>query len=278
MDAKAAQPERLKQLATLLTHPENGRFTRTLVNRLWHRLMGRGIVHPVDSMQTEPWSADLLDHLATEFSAQRYDLKQALELITTSQAYQSRAQTITPGTDDHGYTYAGPRSKRLTAEQFIDAIWQLTETAPTKMDAPLMRGKPDPAAAKNIHLSAQWIWGDSAKAGPPPAGETITLRKSLKLTEAITSASAVVTCDNEFTLYVNNRRISRGENWQAEAMAASGAPGVIVASDRHGVVVACGQGALRLTELQKAGGKRLPVAQFLAGTSMVPGSSFDPAP
>lgn len=66
--------------------------------------------------------------------------------------------------------------------------------------------------------------------------------------------------------------------WQAEAMSASGAPGVIVASDRHGVVVACGQGALRLTELQKAGGKRLPVAQFLAGTSMVPGSSFDPAP
>ena len=66
--------------------------------------------------------------------------------------------------------------------------------------------------------------------------------------------------------------------WQAEAMSASGAPGVIVASDRHGVVVACGQGALRLTELQKAGGKRLPVAQFVAGTSMVPGSSFDPAP
>ena len=66
--------------------------------------------------------------------------------------------------------------------------------------------------------------------------------------------------------------------WQAEAMTASGTPGTIVASDRHGVVVACGQGALRLTELQKAGGKRLSVAQFLAGTSIVPGSSFDPAP
>jgi hypothetical protein len=214
VDAKAAQPERLKQLAALLTHPENGRFTRTLVNRLWHRLMGRGIVHPVDSMQTEPWSADLLDHLATYFSDQRYDLKQVMELITTSQAYQSRAQTIAAGTDDHGYTYAGPRSKRLTAEQFIDAIWQLTGTAPVKMDATLMRGKPDPKAAKAIQLSAQWIWGDSAKTGPPPSGETITLRKKITLAEGISGAAALVTCDNEFTLYVNGRKISRGENWQ----------------------------------------------------------------
>ena len=68
--ADAPQPERLKQLAALMTHPEeNGRFTRTIVNRLWHRLMGRGIVHPVDAMQTEPWSADLLDFLAAEFFA-----------------------------------------------------------------------------------------------------------------------------------------------------------------------------------------------------------------
>jgi len=66
--------------------------------------------------------------------------------------------------------------------------------------------------------------------------------------------------------------------WQAEAMAASGVPGAIVASDKNGIVVACGQGALCLTELQKAGGKRLSVAQFIAGTSIVPGSSFDPAP
>ena len=44
IDAKAAQPERLKQLAALMTHPENGRFPRTIVNRLWHRLMGRGLV------------------------------------------------------------------------------------------------------------------------------------------------------------------------------------------------------------------------------------------
>lgn len=65
--------------------------------------------------------------------------------------------------------------------------------------------------------------------------------------------------------------------WQAEVMEASGAPGVIAASDRNGIVVTCGQDALRLTGLQRAGGKRLSVAQFLAGTALVPGSAFDPA-
>ncbi|MFZ4536268.1 methionyl-tRNA formyltransferase [Propionivibrio sp.] len=63
--------------------------------------------------------------------------------------------------------------------------------------------------------------------------------------------------------------------WQAEAVAATGASGSVVAADKHGIVVTCGEGALRLTELQKAGGKRLPVAQFLAGTPVRPGSSFD---
>jgi len=219
VDAKAAQPERLKQLAQLMTHPQNGRFTRTLVNRLWHRLMGRGIVHPVDAMQTEPWSADLLDHLAAQLADSGHDLKKVLALIATSQAYQSRAQIVTADTDDHGYVYAGPRTKRLTAEQFVDAIWQLTDTAPAKMDAPVMRGKADPDAAQRMTITAQWIWGDSAQTGVPPAGEKITLRKTLEIPVAITSAAAVVTCDNSHTLFVNGRQVSKGDNWaQLEAV------------------------------------------------------------
>lgn len=62
--------------------------------------------------------------------------------------------------------------------------------------------------------------------------------------------------------------------WCAEATDDSGEPGVVLAVDKRGIVVACGDGALRLTELQKAGGKRLPVKQFLAGTAVLPGSRF----
>ena len=51
-----------------MTTRDNGRLTRTIVNRLWHRLMGRGIVHPVDAMANEPWNADLLDYLAVDLA------------------------------------------------------------------------------------------------------------------------------------------------------------------------------------------------------------------
>jgi len=214
IDPKAKQPERLKQLAALMTHPQNGRTPRTMVNRLWQRLMGRGIVHPVDSMQTEPWNADLLDYLATYLIENGYDLKKTLTHIATSQAYQSHAQIVTKATDDRGYVYAGPRSKRLTAEQFVDAIWQLTGAAPTKMDASVLRGKVDPALAKQIQVKGQWIWGDSAKPGnTPPSGESITLRKTFNLDAEPASASAVVTCDNGFKLFVNNKKISAGDDW-----------------------------------------------------------------
>lgn len=60
--------------------------------------------------------------------------------------------------------------------------------------------------------------------------------------------------------------------WRAELVAGAGLPGEILAVQRSGIVVACGEGALRLVELQKAGGKRLAAAQFLAGTPVVQGS------
>ncbi|MCD2518291.1 methionyl-tRNA formyltransferase [Massilia sp. G4R7] len=51
--------------------------------------------------------------------------------------------------------------------------------------------------------------------------------------------------------------------WNAELVAGQGAPGQLLAADAGGIVVACGEGALRLLELQKPGGKRLPAAEFL---------------
>ncbi|GBG03205.1 methionyl-tRNA formyltransferase [Azospira sp. I13] len=62
--------------------------------------------------------------------------------------------------------------------------------------------------------------------------------------------------------------------WQAFPVEGNGVPGTVLAADKQGIVVACGSGALRLTELQKAGGKRLPVAQFLAGNGVAVGASF----
>jgi methionyl-tRNA formyltransferase len=62
--------------------------------------------------------------------------------------------------------------------------------------------------------------------------------------------------------------------WTAEPVAASGEAGRILAVGSDGIVVACGDGALRLTELQKAGGKRLAAADFLRGFPFKPGQRF----
>ncbi|MCE9560698.1 MAG: PSD1 and planctomycete cytochrome C domain-containing protein [Planctomycetes bacterium] len=132
IDAALPKPKRLEQLAALVTHPENGRFTRTIANRIWDRLMGRGIVFPVDVMGNKPWNADLLDYLAVYFAETGYDLKKLMEHITTSQAYQSKAVPLEKELAGDAYVFRGPELKRLSAEQFVDAIWMLTNTAPTK--------------------------------------------------------------------------------------------------------------------------------------------------
>ncbi len=62
--------------------------------------------------------------------------------------------------------------------------------------------------------------------------------------------------------------------WKCEKATGAGEPGTILAVGDDGVTVACGQGALRFTELQRAGGKRLPAAQFLRGFPLVAGQRF----
>lgn len=56
--------------------------------------------------------------------------------------------------------------------------------------------------------------------------------------------------------------------WQAHPVSDCGEPGEVLSAGRDGIVVACGDGALVVTELQKAGGKRLSAAQFLAGNPL----------
>lgn len=135
IDAKAPKAKRLEQFATLVTHPENGRFTRTIANRIWQRMMGRGIVHPVDMMGNKPWSEDLLDYLATYLVDHRYDLKKLMEHIGTSKIYQARPAVFAKESLGEDYVFRGPELRRLSAEQFFDAIWMLTKTGPTKADA-----------------------------------------------------------------------------------------------------------------------------------------------
>ena len=88
IDPKADKATRIRQLAEAVTSPNNGRLSRTIVNRLWARFLGRGLVEPVDEMENESWNTDLLDLLASDLADNGHDLKFTMEQIMTSRAYQ----------------------------------------------------------------------------------------------------------------------------------------------------------------------------------------------
>ena len=88
-DAKADARDRL---AAWLTDPRNERFAQVAVNRVWARLMGRGLVEPVDDWERgAPSHPELLRWLGREFVRGGYDLRHVERLILTSHAYQRAA-------------------------------------------------------------------------------------------------------------------------------------------------------------------------------------------
>ena len=129
IDSVAKSTVKRKQLSENITKPENGRFYRTIVNRIWAQLMGRGIVEPVDVMDNAPWSQDLLDWMAFNFVEGKCDIKELIYLIATSNTYQLPSvgfkdpNKIT--TQD--YTFRGMLRKRMSAEQFADAVSYIIE-------------------------------------------------------------------------------------------------------------------------------------------------------
>jgi hypothetical protein len=83
-------------------------------------------------MGTRPWSEDLLDELAIHLSDSKYDVKQTLALIATSRVYSMRSTAIDETASPEDYVFVGPAPKRMTAEEFCDALSAVTGVAPDK--------------------------------------------------------------------------------------------------------------------------------------------------
>jgi hypothetical protein len=134
IDPQADRRGRLQQLAQLMTLPENGRLARTIANRLWHRMMGKGLVEPVDVMARPAWSEELLDLVALHLISSGYDLRAVLELIATSQIYQAQSVVSQTGSEAEVGVFRGPVARRMTAEQFMDAAWSICGGWPENPD------------------------------------------------------------------------------------------------------------------------------------------------
>ena len=121
----AAPADRRAVAVAIFNDPRNGRVPRTLVNRIWQRLMGRGIVENVDEMDDKPWNPELLDWLSSEFVSGGYDLKALISTIVQSRTYQLPA-IPRKGEAAKEYVFTGPEIRRLSAEQFSDAVAAIT--------------------------------------------------------------------------------------------------------------------------------------------------------
>jgi uncharacterized membrane protein/mono/diheme cytochrome c family protein len=124
INSAASAAIKQQQLAEIMTKPEDGRLYRTVVNRIWAQLMGRGLVEPVDLMDNEPWNQDLLDWMAFNFVQNKSDIKELIYLITTSNTYQLPSVGFKEPNQiiAKEFKFKGMLRRRMSAEQFADAV------------------------------------------------------------------------------------------------------------------------------------------------------------
>jgi hypothetical protein len=119
--------DRREVLADWLTGASNPFFARSIVNRLWFHLHGRGIVDPVDDFRDSnpPANDALLDALAKDFATDKFNVKHVLRVILNSRTYQLSARPNAFNKDDGKY-FSRAIVKPLTAEVLLDAICTVT--------------------------------------------------------------------------------------------------------------------------------------------------------
>ena len=200
--------DRLPQLASILVKPENGRLYRTFVNRLWGRVMGRGIVARYDEMDNKPWDQDLLDWLAAELVGSDKDIKALLNIIMTSRAYQLPAVSYAKVEDirSDDYVFRGPVLKRMSAEQFADAVSQVIHPV-YKSVAYNPDGKSAPGG---------WVWQREIEFDRdvlPLPGKRY-FRHTFNVSKNLKQAVALVTADHSYTLFINGEKSSEGADWR----------------------------------------------------------------
>ena len=216
IDADADRADRVRQLAQVMVDRKNGRLSRTIVNRLWARLTGRGLVEPLDDMDRPAWHPDLLDWMAEDLVAHGYDLQHTLTRIVTSQAYQrvtldveapSPEGVAAAATATSTPVFSGPLVRRMTAEQFVDALGAVTGVW---VGTPTGEFAPDVAGGRPmLEVGAPWIW---QHASPPLSDrpQTVYFRASVDLPDVPAVARLYIGHPRQFALHINGKKVTEG--------------------------------------------------------------------
>jgi len=118
------QDDSREKLAALITSPCNQRFSEVIVNRVWRRLIGTGIVEPPHDWEGhDPSHPELLKWLAQDLITHNYDIKRLTRLILTSQLYQREAVTSSPSSSPETQFFVAPNRRRMSGEQLVDSLF-----------------------------------------------------------------------------------------------------------------------------------------------------------
>jgi len=131
---------RAKLVETALQPGQSDFFARAIVNRLWHRVFGYGLVMPLDQMHSanEPSHPELLQWLARDLVEHRYDLRRLVRGLVLSKAY-ARSSRWEGGPAPRPNLFAVARVRPLTPMQLATAL-RLATADPSSLPASL---KPD---------------------------------------------------------------------------------------------------------------------------------------
>jgi Protein of unknown function (DUF1549)/Protein of unknown function (DUF1553) len=112
--------------AKWLTSPENPRFTEVIANRMWKRVMGLGLIEPVDHLtdSTQASNPELMRFLTRLMIGLKFDLRRYQEILYQTEAWgrQSNKQDYNPA---ETFYFPGPLLHRMTANQVWDSLLTL---------------------------------------------------------------------------------------------------------------------------------------------------------
>jgi hypothetical protein len=119
---------RLSQLAGSVTAADNVPFKRSIANRLWFMMLGRGLVHPLDfDHSSNPAShPELLTLLADELAAHKFDINWLLREIALSNTYQLRSESPAGVTEIPADRFMVANLRPLSPEQFGLSVLEAT--------------------------------------------------------------------------------------------------------------------------------------------------------
>ncbi|GAB5405147.1 MAG: DUF1549 and DUF1553 domain-containing protein [Aureliella sp.] len=134
-DVKDSTPR--QQYAAWLTSRDNPRFVKTIANRIWKRVMGVGLIEPVDDLKDDSpcQNPELLDFLCQELLRLDFDTKELMRTILYTDTYGRASSDFDPSMAEF-YHFPGPRMRRMTAEQVWDSVLTIAVYNPIAVNLP----------------------------------------------------------------------------------------------------------------------------------------------